>query len=139
VHHALAVGHRQGQPHLVEEPGRVRRGHGAAREDLPEVPALEVPHHQVGAVRLPPEVVEGDDVGVLEPGYQLGLRLEAADELRIVGESGVDDLHRHLPAHLGLERPVDRPEGSLPERLQQPVAAERPPGELRQGPSILHP
>jgi hypothetical protein len=67
---------------------------------------------------------------MFEPRNELGFRLEPSDELGVVGEARVDNLHCHLTANLGLESPVDRAEGPLPDLLQEPVAAQRLTGDV---------
>src|SRR5918996_871756 len=56
---------------------------------------------------------------------KVALGLDPPDELRVVGQPGTHPLHRHLPPHLRLESPVDRPEGAGPDLLEESVPAER--------------
>ena len=88
-------------------------------ERVAQAAAAQVAHDQIRPVRLAPVVVERHDVRVLEPGHELRLGLEAADELRIVGQRRADDLHRHLAPDLRLERAVDDPERPLADPLEQ--------------------
>ena len=113
------------QRHLVQQPGRLLRLERSLSQALPEAPASEVPHHQVRTLRFPPEVIEGNYVGMLHPGHQLRLGLEPADELRIVREPRADGLDRHLPADLGFVGSMDGPKGSRPQLVEQAVPAER--------------
>ncbi len=51
--------------------------------------------------------------------------LEPADEHGVVGEIGVDDLHRDIAAHTGLGRAVHDAEATLTELLAEEVAPQR--------------
>ena len=127
VDDAVAMGRPQGAGDLREH----RRGaFGRQRpvgERVGEGAGLDQAHHEVGGTRLTPVVVQRDDVRVLEPGDELGLGLEPADERRVVGELGPDHLDRHLAPDDRLVGAVDRPEGAAPELLAQLVAADRQP------------
>ncbi len=131
VDHPLGVRGAERAGHLRGHGDEPIGGKGATAERVGEAAAAQPAHHEVGAVRLPPVVVEGDDVGVLEAGDQLRLGLEAADEVGIVGELGPDDLDGHLAADLRLGRPVDDSEAPPADLLQQSVAAQTPPLGLR--------
>jgi hypothetical protein len=72
-------------------------------------------------------------VRVLQARDDLGLALEPAHEVGVVGEFGMDGLDRDLAAHLGLERPVDQAERPLADLLEQPVAPERLAPHLERG------
>ncbi len=63
-------------------------------------------------------------MGVLEAGDELSLCLEPSDERRVVGQLGLDDLHRHFAPDDGLHAAVHRAERALGELLVQPVAAD---------------
>ena len=58
---------------------------------------------------------------VFQLGDELGLRLEAADEIRLVGELRLDHLDRHFPFDDMLPGTVDSTEGSFTNRLQEIV------------------
>ena len=82
------------------------------------------------AVVLAP-VVDGDDVRVVEGGGGLGLGAEAAQEALVVGEGGVEQLHRHPPAQPGVvgQEHLRRRPGA--DGGDQPVApAEHPTDEV---------
>ena len=53
-------------------------------------------HHQVGATRFRPEIMQRNDVGVLKTRDQLRLCVEPTDEPWIIGQLGTDHLHRRL-------------------------------------------
>ena len=62
---------------------------------------------------------------MLQAGHELGLGLEPTDEPRVVRVPAMDGLDRDLPADLRLEGPVDGPERSRANLLQEPVPAKR--------------
>jgi hypothetical protein len=92
-------------------------------QQLSKIPSAEVSHHQVGPAGFSPIVVDGNDVRMFQPGDELGLGIEAADELGIIGEPGMDNLDRDFPAYLRLERAVYGTEGPLSQQLEHPVPA----------------
>ena len=101
--------------------GRQRR----VDEHVGEAAGVDEAHHQVRGTGLAPVVVQRDDVRVLQPGDELGLGLEAADERRIVGEPGLDHLDRHLPPDDRLVGAEHRAERSPSDLLAQLVAPHR--------------
>ena len=128
VDHAAAVGGPQGAGDLTEHRRGAIRGQRAEPEGVGQAAGVDETHDEVGGAGFAPVVVERDDVRVLESGDQLGLRFEAADERRVVGQLGTDDLDRHLPADDRLVGAVDRTEGAASELLAHLVAADRQPG-----------
>ena len=96
VDEALAVG-------VVERAGRLEAHHqrlGGAEpvpgvEHGPEAAAAQVLGDEERGVAVAAPVVHRDEVGVAERGGRLGLGPEAAQERLVVGEGGVQDLHRH--------------------------------------------
>ena len=122
---------------LLDHSGRGIGGESRVVDDIPQTPATHQLHCQIRRIRLPPVVVERNDVGVLESGDQLGFGLKPADEGRIIGKLGSDDLDRHLAAHHRLIGPIDDAEAALAELLAQLVAADcktrfgTRPGELQ--------
>ena len=103
-------------------------------ERVGEAAGVDQAHHEVRGTRLAPVVVQRDDVRVLEPGDELGLGLEPADERRVVGELGPDHLDRHLAPDDRLVGAEDRAEGAASELLAQLVAAHRQPRPRTQRP-----
>ena len=98
-----------------------------ALQRLPQRTAAQPAHHQVGALRVAPVVIERDDVRVLELGDELRLGLEAADEGGLVDQLRTDDLDRHLAAHRRLIGAVDDAEVAGAHLLAQLVAADGAP------------
>ncbi|MFN8504759.1 MAG: hypothetical protein U0177_22860 [Kouleothrix sp.] len=90
-----------------------------------EAAAAEEAHHQEGAGGVAPVVVERDDVGMFEAGDELGLALEAADELGAVGVLGENDLDGDVAADLGLPGAEDEAVAAFAERRAQLVAFDR--------------
>ena len=80
----LAVGERQPQGDLFEDPKGAR-----PLQPLPsvlegaEAPSAQVAGHDVGATGLPPVVVDGGDVRMLQGGDGLGVPFEPTDELGV--------------------------------------------------------
>ncbi len=96
-----------------------------AGEHVGEAAGVDQSHHQVRGTGLAPVVVQRDDVRVLQPGDELGLGLEPADERRIVGEPGLDHLDRHLTPDDRLVGAEHRAERAPSDLLAQLVAAHR--------------
>src|SRR5947208_34905 len=67
---------------------------------------------------------------MFQPGDDLGLGLEAADEVGLVGELRVDDFEGHFAVEQRLEGAVDGPETARPEAFTQLVALEYLPTAL---------
>ena len=73
-------------------------------------------------------VVDGDDVGVAEPGGRPGLAAEPADEGLVGGEARAHDLQRHLAVEPLVEGDVDRGHAAVGDVRQHAVPAGRAPG-----------
>lgn len=82
------------------------------RFDVLVQPATQQAHNQVSGVRLTPVVVQRHDVRMLQPGDQMRLRLKAANEGRVVGKPGQDNLHGHVPLHRRLHGAIDDTEAT---------------------------
>ncbi len=133
MHDATGVGDRERTSDLVDDRDDVgQRQWAAFDQPFLGVATAQQPHHQVRPARFAPVVVERHDVRVFQPGDELRLGLEPADEVGVVGELGPDDLDGDLPAHRRLHRPMDRSERAFPDALAQLVAANRRAG-LRVG------
>ena len=70
---------------------------------------------------------------MLDPGDELRLGFEAADELRVVGQRRADDLDRDLAPDVRLDRPVDDAEGAFADPLEQLQPAQRSPRDVESG------
>ena len=95
----------------------------------PLLARVRVPHEPQGhpgeALRAVDVVgVDGDDVGVLEPGDGLGLALEALGEVGVVEELGRQDLEGHVPVERRLVGQVDRGHAAPPQRSEDAERAE---------------
>ncbi len=110
---ALLVGEGEGRTDLVDESQSRIESQRTSFQYPFQTAAAHVTHHQESAIRFPPVIVKGDDVGMLQPSYHLRLRRKTADEVRLVGEAGADLLHRHGTADAGLPGVVDLTEGAL--------------------------
>ena len=119
--------------------GRWRAGRTRSRRDRPatprrratsaRLPVADQAHHEVGGTGLAPVVVQRDDVRVLEPGDELGLGLEPADERRVVGELGRDHLDRHLAPDDRLVG-ADRPRRTRRGRARRAARSRAPSGPI---------
>ena len=129
LHVAVDDAVAMGRPQRAGDLGEHRRGaigrQRPAGEHVGEAAGVDQAHHQVRGTGLAPVVVQRDDVRVLEPGDELGLGLEPADERRIVGELGLDHLDRHLTPDDRLVGPEHRAERASSDLLAQLVAPHR--------------
>ncbi len=75
-------------------------------------------------------------MGVLQAGDELGFGFEAADEFRVVGVAGQDDLDGHLALDQRLDGAVDDAETAFADAVAEFVAADGAPGEILQ-PDLL--
>ncbi len=93
----------------------------------------QVTHDQPGRPRLTPVVVERNDPRMLEPGHQMGLGLEPADELGTVRKLLSDHLDRDLAVERRLPATEHHGVRAVADPLQQlvPVAAARRTGDRR--------
>ena len=139
VHRVGPVRGRERAGQLIHDPRGVLGVGLGAHEDVLEAAAAHPAHHEVRATPVAPVVVEGDHVRMLETRDRLRLLLEASDEAGVVGQTRVDLLHADLSAELRVERAPDDPERALPDPLEQPVPAERFPGELQRRILLQHP
>ena len=94
--------------------------------------AAQQAHDQVGHAGFAPVVVERDDVGMFQPGDELGFGFEAADEVGLVGVLGADDLERHLTLDQRLGGAIHNPHAALTDAFAQGIAANGPAGEVFQ-------
>jgi hypothetical protein len=80
---------------LLQDRQRLGRGQPApVGQQLAQGAPAYVLHHQVGQAVMAALVVDGDHVGVGQPGDGLGLVGEALQEARVTGVGRVDDLQR---------------------------------------------
>ena len=109
--HADLHAHEDGQRPVV---GGERR-EGLAPDEL---------HDDVGgALRGDPGVEGGDHVGMGQPGRGHRLAPEALQEQLVLGQVGVEHLHRHRSGQHVVVGLPDRRHSSLSDQLDQPVAA----------------
>ena len=85
----------------------VERLQQLAVDRLAQVDALEQLHRHVEEALLLPEVVHGDDVGVVEQGRRLGLALEALQGLVVGAEAGGERLEGDEAVQHGVVGLVD--------------------------------
>ncbi len=85
------------RPQLLGDQSHLFAAQLFAPQPISKAPTRHQSHHEVRTVWLPPEVVEGHDVRVLETRNELRLSLEAANERWIVREVRADDSYGHRP------------------------------------------
>ena len=91
-------------------------------EHRPQAAAAEELGDEEGHVVLAP-VVDGQHVGVVEAGGDLGLGLEPAEERRVVGEARVQHLDRHPAPQADVLGQEHLGRGAGPDGGQEAVAA----------------
>ena len=90
-----------------------------------QVAALDQPHRDDQLAVLLAGVVDGDDVGVVEPGGEARLAQEPLAEALVVGEVAGDHLERHRPVEGQVRRPVDDAHPAARDQRVDAVPAER--------------
>jgi hypothetical protein len=124
VHDAEVVRFGERAADLVEQRRRARpRQRAVAAHDLAEILAAHVLHDQVQRALRLPEVEDLHRVRVVEARHRVRLALEAADHFRIVGEIGVQDLHRRDLAHALVLDLVDDAHAAAADQIRDLVAA----------------
>ena len=122
VDDALPVGIRERAGDLRQQPGgRLEVPRAALECPLQRSPAQPA-HHEVGALGIPPIVVERNEVGMLELRDESRLRLEAAHERGLVDQFGADHLDRDLAPDRRLVRAKDHADVATPDLLTELVA-----------------
>ena len=125
VHDALLVRRREAVRDLERVVDRLARRELAAGEDRAERLALEQLLDDVRrAVRVRPDVVDRRDVGMVQDARGLGLLLEPAQPVRVLGERGGKDLDRDLARQPRVLRPVDLSHPSRADLREDLVGAE---------------
>ena len=112
------------------------RGHGANHLDRPLVRHAPSPqfipqrlarnqqrHHEQQPVRIPPQVVHRDNVGMAERGERAGLGQVLLDIFGRLEPLGLGHLDRDIPPQLVIAGLPDPPESPFAQQLDQPVAA----------------
>ena len=108
VDQADGVGGVEGGADLERDRRGARGRHGAlAREQVLEVGALHVAHHQVQVTALLARGVDRDDVRVVDRRRDPRLALEALAEARVPRPVGGDQLEGDRAPQRELGRPVD--------------------------------
>jgi hypothetical protein len=116
---------------LAPDVGRLRRrAAGTGVEEAAQAAPLEqLEDHERDLVVAP--VVDRHDVGVVQGRGDLGLGAEPPEEAPVVGEAGVEDLHRHPPAQLHVVGHVDATARARADGREHAVpGGEDAPGEL---------
>ncbi len=91
-------------------------------QSLSKVSTSQIAHNQVCPVRITPIVVEGYDVGVLQPGHNLCFSFESSYELSLIGEAWQNYLNCHLSPNGRLVCPVNNAESACADSTLQFVA-----------------
>jgi hypothetical protein len=117
-------------PTWVEQAQDEIQGEGAFFEAGMQGSPAHQAHDQESGPGFTPVIVEGHDVGVLQAGDELRFSLKAADELRVVGVAGHDDLDRHFALDQGLDGAVYHAETAFTHAVTELVAADGAPGQV---------
>ena len=118
VHDAVAVRVLEGAAGLLEDADRFLEAQGAGLlEDLAEGAALDALHRVPEEGAGGADAVDGDDVGVIERGGDLGLALEALGGVGAVGELQRQDLERDGAVELDFVGEVDERHAAAAEEL----------------------
>ena len=107
---------------LSREPPRIELERGAVGDAAGERLALDVLHHQVGALRLATEVVDGDEIRMRKARGEAGLAAKAAQIGLVVGETVGEQLHRHRSPEALVAREPDRGHAAGAKDTFEPVA-----------------
>jgi hypothetical protein len=103
---------------------------GTARA-LPQRLAFQQLRHDVGCPVVMTGVVDREDVRVVECARGLGFVLEAAQALRVFGETARQHLDRHVACEPRVAGAVDLAHAAGPERAEDLIGAQT--GSLREG------
>ena len=120
VDDAVAVGEARRLQHLADQPHRLLGGEPGVDQLLQGAPLHVLHRDVVGALELA-AVVDGDDVGVLEPRRGFRLAAEPLDELAVLGEAAVQDLQRDPALKVSVVGEPDVRHPSRADPLQHPV------------------
>ncbi len=118
--------------HADHRRGPVRRPGGAVEPGLQAAP-FDVLHLVVHAAVAIADVIDLRDVGVMEPGDGLGLRLESDGRVPAGVVAGQDHLQRAQPVEPELPGQVHDPHAAAPQLFEDLVAGHDRPGPLRPG------
>ena len=110
---------------LLQDLGRALRGHGADfLDDAGEGAALDELHRQEDqAVGGLAEIVDGADVGMVDPGRVGGLAVEPRDGVRIVRHGLRHHLDGALASHLHVLAEIDRAHAAFAQFLLDVIVA----------------
>ena len=100
MHDPLIVGVLQGVANLRHDRQGLARGQPARADRLPQVDAIDVLHHQPADFAGLAKIVDGHDVGVIEPGQSAGLAGKPLGKGRVFGRFRRDHLQGHDPVEI---------------------------------------
>lgn len=122
---ALLVGGREAVGDLQGVIDRLSRGERSGAQPRAQRLALEQLHDGVHRRAMPPEVMDGENVGMREGGHDLGLTLEASEGGGILGEMRREHLNGDVAAELRVTGAVDLAHPAGAERADDLVRTER--------------
>ena len=79
--------------------------------------ARHITHHKKQLVPVAPYIIDRDDRGMLEPGDDLSLALEAFPHMNVVERFALQDLERHFALEHGIVSAIDCCHPTLPQFL----------------------
>ena len=102
-------------------------GHGELRagaDQLVQRLALHALHHNVGGSVVVAQVVNGDDIGVVEPARSAAFLVEAGQHVGVAHEALGQGLDGHLAADLLVDAAIDDAHAAAPQHVDNLVLAD---------------
>lgn len=103
----LRVGHGQALRHLDRVVEGLAHRERALRKPRRQRVSLQELRHHVGRAIVGPDVVHGQDVGMVQRAGGAGFLLEATDAFGVLGDRGGQDLDRHFAPEAGVAGAID--------------------------------
>ena len=111
------MGVLQGLANLGDDCQCLLRLQTSALDEMPQIAPVDELHDQVKQAARFAEIVDGDDVGMAEPGQGAGFASKAFGKGRIATPLGRQDLDSHLAIQLDLPGPVDGAHAALADQF----------------------
>jgi len=130
VQNAPLVGVIERSRNLADDVSRHVEGQRLVVHDVLERARLDELHGDIAQVAFLAKVVDGQDVGVIEPSDGLGLTGEAHSKARLVGKVGWQHLEGHVAIQRRLVGFVHRGHAPLANLLDDAILSHSLPGEI---------
>ncbi|MEJ2190107.1 MAG: hypothetical protein P8Y93_11990 [Acidobacteriota bacterium] len=135
VDDTLGVGRPEAGSHIAGDFHDPLDRHPAFPQAIPEVLPFEKLHDRKGDTILVPEVIDGENVRVGEPGDGAGFSFEAFDLPGIGGGGFAEDLDRDLAFEPGVHGAVDDAHAALAQSVEDLISPEGAPDQCGHGQS----